>query len=196
MEWDSRYAAIRLNTDGASVHIVERPYIGDRYVKTKTYCGHEISLPIDECNQEHIDCQSCIEVLEKQQAFWKEFWSGADGQTVIKILSGYNRKEKKLKEIGRKIDALTCEVQELNNLIENCMQHHQPVFTLELPDEVLLKLADYGSVGEVLLAFKMSDETRKQLQTTLGKEGFVLLGSRLISKGVLKSNDPIFNHKW
>jgi len=67
---------------------------------------------------------------------------------------------------------------------------------LELPDEILLKLIDYGSAGEVLLAFKMSDETRQLLQTTLGKEGFSLLGSRLISKGLLKAYDPIFNDKW
>lgn len=81
-------------------------------------------------------------------------------------------------------------------MLQDCLKHTQPVFTLELPDEVLLKLIDYGSVGEVLLGFKMSEETRQRLLTELGKEGFALLGSRLISRGFLKANDPIFNRKW
>jgi len=76
------------------------------------------------------------------------------------------------------------------------MKHNQPVFTLELPDEVLLKLMDFGSVGEILFCFKVNDESRNNLQTRLGKEGFALLGSRLISKGLLKATDPIFNRRW
>ena len=93
-------------------------------------------------------------------------------------------------------EAVIRQAQAFNDLLQDCLKHHHPVFTLELPDEILLKLLDYGSVGEILLGFKMSEETRQDLQTKLGKEGFALLGSRLITKGLLKANDPIFNRKW
>lgn len=87
-------------------------------------------------------------------------------------------------------------MQAFNTLLQNCLKHTQPVFTLELPDDILLKLLDYGCVGEILLCLKMEEETRQQLKSRLGKDGFALLCSRLITRGFLKANDLIFSQKW
>lgn len=101
--------------------------------------------------------------------------------------------EAEWREIHRETEVFLREVQAFHDLLEGCMKYHQPVFTLELPDDVLLKLMDFGSVGEILFCFKLNDETRQKLQITLGKEGFALLGSRLITRGLLTANDPIFS---
>lgn len=132
---------------------------------------------------------------EKQQAYCKEFWAGPEGK-IFRILSGLDKREKEWRESAKSTEAVIREAQAFNNLLQTCLKHHQPVFTLELPDEILLKLLDFGSVGEILFCFKLDDEIRQQLHTKLGKEGFNLLGSRLITKGLLKANDPIFNRRW
>lgn len=201
MEWDAHLTAIRPASDAAKVHIIERRYLEPqntawRYASIKTYCGIELAAPFDECQQEDIDCETCVTKVEEQQAYWKKFWAGPEGTKIYRLLSGMDKREKEWRESAQRTEAVIREARALNDLIQDCLKHYQPVFTLELPDEVLLKLLDYGSVGEILLGFKMSEETRQALQTKLGKEGFALLGSRLITKGLLKANDPIFNRKW
>lgn len=200
MEWFERFAAIRIQSSDEAIHIVERQLLKDgrgwRYTNIKTYCGIILPKSFDELQEDDVNCPNCITAVEKQQAFWKDFWASSDGRRIYRILSGSERREREMRESIRQTEEFLRKAEAFNKLIEDCLKYHQPVFTLELPDEILLKLMDYGSAGEVLLAFKMSDETRKLLQTTLGKEGFSLLGSRLISKGLLKANDPIFNERW
>jgi hypothetical protein len=201
MEWNAYLVAIRLASDAARVHIIERHYLEPpaaayRYVSIKACCGVEVTAPFDECQREEIDCEVCIMKVEKQQAYWKQFWAGWEGKRIIKILTGMDKLEEEWRESHRQTEALLREAQAFQDLLQDCLKHHQPVFTLELPDEVLLKLMDFGSVGEILFCFKLNDETRQKLQITLGKEGFALLGSRLINKGLLKANDPIFNRRW
>ncbi|MBZ0284996.1 MAG: hypothetical protein K8L97_29945 [Anaerolineae bacterium] len=201
MEWNAYLVAIRLASDAGQVHIIERHYLEPtgaayRYVNIKTCCGVELTTPFDECQQEDINCETCVAKIEKQQAYWRKFWSGWEGKKIIKIFTGMDRLEEEWRDSHRQTEALLQRVQAFHNLLQDCMKHHQPVFTLELPDEVLLKLMDFGSVGEILLCFKVDDESRNNLQTRLGKEGFALLGSRLISKGLLKATDPIFNRRW
>jgi hypothetical protein len=79
------------------------------------------------------------------------------------------------RESHRRTEAFLRKAQAFQDLLQDCLKHHQPVFTLELPDEVLLKLMDFGSVGEILFCFKVDDESRNNLQTRLGKEGIALL---------------------
>src|SRR5690606_8432614 len=200
MEWFERFAAIRIQSSDEGIHIVERRLLQDghgwRYTDIKTYCGIILPEYFDELKEDDVNCMNCTMAVEKQQSFWKAFWSSSDGRRIYRILSGSERREREMRESTRQTEEFLRKAEAFNKLLEDCLKHHQPVFTLELPDEILLKLMDYGSVGEVLLAFKMSDETRKLIQTTLGKEGFALLGSRLISKGLLKANDPIFDHRW
>jgi hypothetical protein len=201
MEWNAHLVAIRLASDAARVHIIERHYLEPngatyRYVNIKPYCGVELTTPYDECQQAEINCETCIMKVEKQQAYWKQFWTGWEGKKIIKILTGMDKLEEEWRESRRQTEAFLREAQAFQDLLHDCLKHHQPVFTLELPDEVLLKLMDFGSVGEILFCFKVNDESRNNLQTLLGKEGFALLGSRLISKGLLKANDPIFNRRW
>jgi hypothetical protein len=201
MEWKEHLVAIRLASDAARVHIIERRYLEPtgaayQYTHIKACCGVELTNPYDECQQEEINCETCVTKLEQQQAYWKKFWGGWEGKKIIKILTGMDKLEEEWRENRRQTEAVLREAQAFHDFLEACLKHHQPVFTLELPDEVLLKLMDFGSVGEILFCFKLNDETRQKLQTTLGKEGFALLGSRLISKGLLKDNDPIFNRRW
>ncbi len=200
MQWRDTLVAIRIPSDSASTHIVERyqvePSKTVRIVNIKTYCGLPVVNPINECSEADIDCEVCIASVEKQQAYWEQFWTGAEGIHIIKILAGYNKLEAVQKQTAQDVDALYRNVKTLDDLLINCLQHRQPVFTLELPDNVLLKLVDYGSVGELLLAFKLSDDTRQSLKEKLGKDGIALIGSRLISKGLIKVNDPIFYRKW
>ncbi|MEO8609310.1 MAG: hypothetical protein ABI690_15570 [Chloroflexota bacterium] len=201
MEWNAYLAAIRLASDAAKVHIIERHYLEPtgaayRYTNIKTCCGVELTTPFDKCQQEDVNCETCVTKVEKQQAYWRKFWSGWQGKRVIDSLTGMDELREQWRKIHRETEVFLREVQAFHDLLQDCMKHHQPVFTLELPDEVLLKLMDFGSVGEVLFCFKSNDETRQKLQTTLGKEGFALLGSRLISKGLLKASDPIFNRRW
>ena len=198
MEWNEHLVAIRLASDAARVHIIERRYLEPtgaayQYTNIKTYCGVELTIPFDECQQEEINCETCVAKVEKQQAYWKQFWTGWEGK---KIISRMDKLEEEWRESCRQTEAFLREAQAFQDLLHDCLKHHQPVFTLELPDEVLLKLIDFGSVGEILFCFKVNDENRDKLQTTLGKEGFALLGSRLISKGLLKATDPIFNRRW
>lgn len=201
MEWNLHLAAIRLASDATRVHIIERRYLEPqntawRYASTKTYCGIELNTSLDECQQEEIDCETCVTKVEERQAYWKKFWAGPEGTKIYRILSGMDKREKEWRESARRTEAVIRQAQAFNDLLQDCLKHHQPVFTLELPDEILLKLLDYGSVGEILFCFKVDDESRNNLQTRLGKEGFALLGSRLISKGLLKATDPIFNRRW
>lgn len=201
MEWNAYLVAIRLASDAARVHIIERRYLEPtratyQYTNIKTCCGVELTTPYNECQHEEVNCETCVAKLEKQQAYWKQFWSGWEGKRIIKILTGMDKLEAEWRESRRQTEALLQRVKAFHDLLQDCMKHHQPVFTLELPDEVLLKLMDFGSVGEILFCFKLNDETRQKLQTTLGKEGFALLGSRLISKGLLNATDPIFNRRW
>jgi hypothetical protein len=197
MEWNANLAAICF-LSSKTVHIIDRHHIDKqpsvlRDVNAKTYCGVSIGEAYQECGEANIDCETCVEKVEYQQDYWKKFWSSAEGIRVFKILTGLNRIEEEQRESSRKTDAFIREAQEFNKLLQDCLKHTEPVFTLELPDDVLLKLIDYGSVGEVLLAFKMSEDTHEMLKTELGKTGYALLGSRLISKGFLKANDPIFS---
>jgi hypothetical protein len=201
MERKEHLVAIRLASDAARVHIIERSYLEPtgaayRYTNIKTCCGVELTTPYNECQQEEIDCDSCVAKVEQQQAYWRKLWTGWEGKKIIKILTGMDKLEEEWRESRRQTEAFLREAQAFQDLLHDCLKHHQPVFTLELPDEVLLKLIDFGSVGEILFCFKVNDENRDKLQTLLGKEGFALLGSRLISKGLLKANDPIFNRKW
>lgn len=201
MEWKEHLVAIRLASDAARVHIIERSYLEPtgaayRYTNIKTFCGVELTSRYDECQQAEINCETCVAKVEKQQAYWKQFWAGWEGKMVIDSLTGMNELREEWRESRRQTEAFLRKAQAFQDLLQDCLKHHQPVFTLELPDEVLLKLIDFGSVGEILFCFKLNDETRQKLQTTLGKEGFALLGSRLISKGLLKAHDPIFNRKW
>lgn len=196
MEWNTGLAAIRFVLS-ETVHIVnrhdlEKPLTGRAYIRIKTYCELAIVEDYKECSETTIDCETCLEKLTYQQDYWRKFWSSAQGVMVFKMLTGLDKREKALQELARKIDAFEQEVNEFNQLLQSCLKHTEPVFTLELPDEVLLKLLNYGSVGEVLLAFKMSDATRQMLEQELGKAGYALLGSRLISRGFLKANDPLF----
>ncbi len=53
MEWNAYLVAIRLASDAATVHIIERRYLeptGDsyQYVNIKTCCGVELTTPFDE----------------------------------------------------------------------------------------------------------------------------------------------------
>lgn len=201
MEWKEHLVAIRLASDAARVHIIERHYLEPtgaayRYTNIKTCCGIELTTPYDECQQAEINCETCVAKLEKQQAYWKQFWAGWQGKMVIDSLTGMNELREEWRESRRQTEAFLQRAQAFQDLLQDCLKHHQPVFTLELPDEVLLKLIDFGSVGEILFCFKVNDESRDKLQTLLGKEGFALLGSRLISKGLLKATDPIFNRRW
>jgi hypothetical protein len=145
---------------------------------------------VDELEEDDVNCLTCTTAVEKQQAFWKNFWASSDGRRIYRILNGSERREREMRESTRQTEEFIRKAEALNKLLKDCLKYHQPGFTLELPDKILLKLMDYGSVGEVLLVFKISDETRKLLQTALGEGGFTLLGSRLISKGLLKANDP------
>lgn len=201
MEWNAYLVAIRFALDAARVHIIERHYLEPtgaayRYTNIKTCCGVELTSPYDECQQEEIDCDTCVAKVKQQQAYWKKFWAGWQGKMVIDSLTGMNELGEEWRESHRQTEAFLREAQAFQDLLQDCLKHHQPVFTLELPDEVLLKLIDFGSVGEILFCFKVNDENRDKLQTLLGKEGFALLGSRLISKGLLKATDPIFNRRW
>ncbi|MCB9451456.1 MAG: hypothetical protein H6672_08450 [Anaerolineaceae bacterium] len=201
MEWKEHLVAIRLASDAARVHIIERHYLEPtgaayQYTNIKTYCGVELTTPYDECQQAEINCETCVAKVEKQQAYWKNFWAGWQGKMVIDSLTGMNELREEWRESRRQTEAFLQRAQAFQDLLHDCLKHHQPVFTLELPDEVLLKLIDFGSVGEILFCFKVNDESRDKIQTLLGKEGFALLGSRLISKGLLKATDPIFNRRW
>lgn len=201
MEWKEHLVAIRLASDAAQVHIIERRYLEPtgaayRYTHIKTCCGVELTSRYDECQQEDVSCETCVANVENQQAYWKQFWTGWEGKKIIKIFTGMDKLEEEWRESRRQTEAFLRKAQAFQDLLQDCLKHHQPVFTLELPDEVLLKLIDFGSVGEILFCFKVNDESRDKLQTLLGKEGFALLGSRLISKGLLKATDPIFNRRW
>ncbi len=199
MKWNPNLAAVCIPFSQASVHIVERHFIEPgitRYINIKTYCGIPLTTPYLECSESDVNCEACVSDVEKQQAFWDAFWSSSEGRHVMDILTGFDKVKKEWEENHRRAEAFIHQAQEFNRLVEACLKHTQPVFTLELPDEILLKLVDYGSVGEVLLAFKLNEETRKSLQLTLGKEGFALVGSRLVTRGFLKFNDPIFNSRW
>lgn len=212
MKWRPTLAAIQISSafTDTVVHVVDR-YQVDTYLrrpphqhhysvhgKVQTYCGCEVDLRnLDaRCERQETDvnCEQCMAQVEKRQAFWDQFWRSPEGVEAIKILTGYNRLEQKQREMESQIEALLREVTALNNLITSCLAHKEPVFILELPDEVLLKLADYKSVGEVLLLFKLDVESRQRLETELGKVGFSLLGSRLLSKGYLKPTDPVFRN--
>ncbi len=117
---------------------------------------------------------------EKQRAYWESFWSSQEGQSVIEILSGYDKIEREWEKNRRRTNGVIREMQVFNNLLQECLKHVQPVFILNLPDEFLLKLADYGSIGEILLCLKIEEETRQHLKVRLGKDGIALLCSRLI----------------
>jgi len=59
MEWNAYLVAIRLASDAARVHIVERRYLEPtgaayQYVNIKTCCEVELTSPCDECQQEEI----------------------------------------------------------------------------------------------------------------------------------------------
>jgi hypothetical protein len=195
MEWNDHLAAIRL-LSSQTVHIVERHCIdktSSRFYQVipRTVCEIPIAEPFDELNSVNVDCETCVAKVEYQQAYWKEFWSSAEGMKVFKILTGQNRIEEERKKLVREIDAFIRETQEFTKLLDECLKHTEPVFTLELPDDVLLKLIDFGCVGEVLLVFKLNEDTHEMLKAELGKSGYALLGSRLISRGLLKPNDPI-----
>lgn len=201
MEWNDHLVALRLASDAARIHIIERRYIeppnnAGRYSCIQTCCGIELKTSFDQCQQEEIDCETCVMKVENQQAYWKQFWAGWQGKMVIDSLTGMGKLREEWRESRRRTDAFLREAQAFQDFLQDCLKHHQPVFTLALPDEVLLKLIDFGSVGEILFCFKVDDESRNNLQTRLGKEGFALLGSRLISKGLLKATDPIFNRRW
>lgn len=172
----------------------DRPYD----LEVKTYCGCKVDLRIfdAQCERKETDvnCDLCVAEVERQQASWNELWSSPKGIRVIKILTGYDKIERQQAELDRQIQALIRSTEEFNDLLTSCLKHKEPVFTLELPDEILLKLVSYSCVGEVLLAFKMDADTRQNLEAKLGKVGFNLLGSRMISKGYLKANDPIFQN--
>ncbi|RPH70734.1 hypothetical protein EHM76_06465 [bacterium] len=133
--------------------------------------------------------------VERRQAFWHEFYLSPEGQYVLNVLSGYDKLEQQLAESQQRFEAVLRPVKAFTDLLNSCLKHNEPVFTLELPDEILLKLFNYGSVGEVLLAFKLDAKSRKRLETEVGKAGVSLLGSRLIAKGYLQLDDPIF-HNW
>ncbi len=199
MKWGNGLAAIRL-TSSDGVHIADESPVhppSNRYlVNVKTRCGLLIEKPFEECTEDDVDCDACIAESERIQTYWREFYASPEGINVIKILSGYDKIEREREAEHRRVDAFIREMEAFNHMLESCLKHKQPVFTLELPDDILLKLLDYGCVGEVLLAFKWKDETRQSLKDRVGKEGFALLGSRLISKGLLRANDPIFNTKW
>lgn len=217
MEWRPTLAAIRISSvpTDTVVHVVERDKVETylkrsapllykvspgnySYSKVQVYCGLEVDLSIlnAQCEREGTDvnCEQCVAGVEKQQAFWDQFWRSAEGIQVIKILTGFSRIEQEFEESNRRFEAFYRSAMEFNDLLNSCLKHKEPVFTLELPDEILLKLINYSCVGEVLLAFKLDAESRQILETEVGGVGFALLGSRLISKGYLKSNDPIFRN--
>ena len=201
MEWRSSLAAVCIPSSQASVHIIDRDRIEShtsafRYIDIKTYCGIPLATPYLECSESDINCEACVSAVEKQQAYWKEFWASSEGKRIIDILTGFDKIREEWEESHRRTEAVLRRAEEFNKLLDDCLKHTQPIFTLELPDDVLLKLVDYGSVGEILLAFKLDEETRKSLQLRLGKEGFALVGSRLVTRGLLKYNDPIFSSRW
>jgi len=71
MEWKEHLVAIRLASDAARVHIIERSYLEPtgaayRYTNIKTCCGVELTSPYDECQQEEIDCDTCVAKVEQQ----------------------------------------------------------------------------------------------------------------------------------
>jgi len=142
-----------------------------------------------------VNCEPCVAEVERRQAFWHEFYLSPEGQYVLNVLSGYDKLEQQLAESQQRFEAVLRPVKAFTDLLNSCLKHNEPVFTLELPDEILLKLFNYGSVGEVLLAFKLDAKSRKRLETEVGKAGVSLLGSRLIAKGYLQLDDPIF-HNW
>ena len=219
MEWRSTLAAIQIPSvpTNTAVHVVDRYRLGAylhhstlrsdqfgapahySYRKVQTYCGLEVDLSILDagCEREGTDvnCEQCVTQVEKTQAFWHKFYSSPEGRHVLKLLSGHYEIERQAAENHQRFEAVYLPAKEFADLLSSCLKHQEPVFTLELPDEILLKLVSYGSVGEVLLAFKLNAESRKRLETKLGKAAFSLLGSRLISKGYLKPNDPTF-HNW
>ena len=168
MEWNDHLVAIRF-LSSQTVHIAERRYIdkkstGFYYVKPKTCCEISMAEPFEEADHACVDCEIRVAKVEDQQAYWKKFWSSTEGIMVFKILTGQNRIEEEKRKLNRETEAFIRKAQEFTKLLEECLKHVEPVFTLELPDDVLLKLIDYGSVGEVLLAFKMNDDTHEKLK--------------------------------
>ncbi|MDX1991998.1 MAG: hypothetical protein SF029_06400 [bacterium] len=74
MEWNAYLVAIRLASDAARIHIIERRYLEPtgaayQYTHIKTCCGIELTTPYDECHQEEVNCETCVAKLEKQQAY-------------------------------------------------------------------------------------------------------------------------------
>jgi hypothetical protein len=199
MEWNDNLAAIRF-LSSQIVHIVEHHCIDKQpssfySIKPRTVCEISIAEPFEEADTACVDCDICVAKVEYQQAYWKKFWSSADGIKVFNILTGQHQIEEEKRKLNREIEAFIRNAQEFTKLLDECLKHTEPVFTLELTDDVLLKLVDYGSVGEVLFVFKLNKDTHEKLKAELGKTGYTLLGSRLISRGLLKPNDPIFSRK-
>jgi hypothetical protein len=63
------------------------------------------------------------------------------------------------------------------------------------PQGRLLRLVSYGSVEEVLPAFrKLAAESRGRLNAELGKADFALLGCPLIGKGYSLPDDAAFQN--
>lgn|SRR5690606_11633880 len=103
MEWDCRLAAIRILPDDVTVHIVERDLIIKQppiwsNSAIKTYCDAQVVAPYAECNEREINCETCVKVVEEQQAYWEAFWRSPEGVQVIKMLTGLDKLEKQRKE--------------------------------------------------------------------------------------------------
>jgi hypothetical protein len=81
--------AIRLASDAARVHIIERRYLEPpkttgRYSSIKTCCGVELTTPFDEWQQEDIYCETCVAKVEKQQTYLRLSWQ------LLKSLSEFS----------------------------------------------------------------------------------------------------------
>lgn len=201
MSWSNVFAVVCIGSDVSNSHIVQRGCIEklQNHVLIEpvtTVCG--IRLPLGtkltplENHPQAVNCSVCVTESELQLARREAFLRSPDAERAIRILSGAEREFQRLAKIGREIDDFERNLKSLNKVITDCMSHTKPVFTLELPDDVLLKLTTYSCVGEVLLAFKLGEDTRKLIYDALGRDGFSIVGSRLISKGYLRTDDPIF----
>src|SRR5579859_7273654 len=144
MEWNDYLAAIQISesSDNPSVHIVERilldKHVSLGYSIINTYCDLVVVEPFSERAPTDIDCETCIGKLEAQQAFWTAFWSSAEGVHIAKILFGFDKIERRWREVAQETEAFIRKMEAFNHLLQDCLKYRQPVFTLQLSDEVLL----------------------------------------------------------
>ena len=203
MELRDGFMAIRVHTTSGKevVHIAGREDMQYhlRYIKREkrrdgqatALCRYQFDLSqldIDrQATGDDVNCDACIAKIEEMEKFVRAVIAY---ETMKAYEKGREERERQAQEDAARHNKLIRECERMNT----CFAHmEEPGATLHLSDELLLNLATFGSVGEVMLPFVFDDDGAYQyLLGLIGHSGVAQLRTVLLTKGYFKPENMIW----